>query len=219
MPSRLQTTPHITLSPGVVAVRRLQPLLHTRRPRTRQPCPMSLPVRGGSPVLRDSECHAERACVQGGEDGRQRVAVQPVHGALLRPLEVIRRCFRTHLVHSRRRAWCRPDRVVSKTFRVGVKTRDGAEHGEKRNQVESEMSETQPPRTRTFVSVTARVKSLCHRPQIIKSASLVAAALQRAEQRAKLLKELVPPADLPGLRFREGQRLADGVEHAVQPWG
>ena len=91
--------------------------------------------------------------------------------------------------------------------------------GQKRNQVRSELSETQPPRTRTFVSVTARVKSLCHRPQIIKSASLVAAALQRAEQRAKLLKELVPPADLPGLRFREGQRLADGVEHAVQPWG
>ena len=215
MPSRLQTTPHITLSPGVVAVRRLQPLLHTRRPRTRQPCPMSLPVRGGSPVLRDSECHAERACVQGGEDGRQRVAVQPVHGALLRPLEVIRRCFRTHLVHSRRRAWCRPDRVVSKTFRVGAKK----EPTWKPHIYQPKMSETQPPRTRTFVSVTARVKSLCHRPQIIKSASLVAAALQRAEQRAKLLKELVPPADLPGLRFREGQRLADGVEHAVQPWG
>ena len=209
MPSRLQTTPHITLSPGVVAVRRLQPLLHTRRPRTRQPCPMSLPVRGGSPVLRDSECHAERACVQGGEDGRQRVAVQPVHGALIRPVEVIRRCFRTHLVHSRRRAWCRPDRGrvqdLSRGGKKGTKSR--------------ELSETQPPRTRAFVSVTARVKSLCHRPQIIKSASLVAAALQRAEQRAKLLKELVPPADLPGLRFREGQRLADGVEHAVQPWG
>eukprot|EP00964_Phaeocystis_antarctica_P099696 scaffold65505_cov45-Phaeocystis_antarctica.AAC.3 len=48
--------------------------------------------------LRDPESHAQRACVQRGEDGRERVAVQPVHGALVQSLHiVIGRCFRTHL--------------------------------------------------------------------------------------------------------------------------
>ena len=77
-------------APGVATVRRLPPLLLLR---TR------LPVRGldaHAPVLRDSERDAERACVEAGEDARQRVAVQPLDGALLRRLAAVGARFCTH---------------------------------------------------------------------------------------------------------------------------